>query len=180
MPNPSLERDLHRHGTWPASPWFLSSLSRAKRHPGSSPSAQTLGPKSTDLKMAPVFPIVDRPEYSTPLYHHRQTGLIVPPATVELGTWKPAPNDCHANVSTWCKYMPEYSAVRGWLYFDFLDQLPYVLFNAHSVVRAPDGKLWDITPSQASQPYLFLAAEESEGEYAELIEGGISRLRHFK
>lgn len=43
MPNPSLERDLHRHGTWPAKRWFLSSASRAKRHPGSGSSAQTLG-----------------------------------------------------------------------------------------------------------------------------------------
>jgi len=42
-PNPSLERDLHRHGIWPAKRWFLSSASRAKRHSGSGPSAQTLG-----------------------------------------------------------------------------------------------------------------------------------------
>ncbi len=42
-PNPSLERDLHRHGTWPARRSLSSSASRAKRHPGSGPSAQTLG-----------------------------------------------------------------------------------------------------------------------------------------
>src|SRR5512147_2915954 len=42
-PNPSLERDLHRHGTWPAKRSGLSSASRAKRHSGSGPSAQTLG-----------------------------------------------------------------------------------------------------------------------------------------
>ncbi len=42
-PNPSLERDLPRHGTWPARRWFLSSASRAKRHTGVGPSAQTLG-----------------------------------------------------------------------------------------------------------------------------------------
>ena len=42
-PNPSLERDLHRHGTWPARRSGLSSASRAKRHPGVGPSAQTLG-----------------------------------------------------------------------------------------------------------------------------------------
>ena len=35
--------DLHRHGTWPARRSGLSSASRAKRHPGSGPSAQTLG-----------------------------------------------------------------------------------------------------------------------------------------
>ena len=42
-PNPSLERDLHRPGTWPARRFRSSSTSRAKRHPGSGPSAQTLG-----------------------------------------------------------------------------------------------------------------------------------------
>jgi len=42
-PNPSLERDLHRQGTWPARRPGLSSTSRAKRLIGSGPSAQTLG-----------------------------------------------------------------------------------------------------------------------------------------
>ncbi len=42
-PNPSLERDLHRHGTWPASRSGTSSVQRAKHHAGSGPSAQTLG-----------------------------------------------------------------------------------------------------------------------------------------
>ena len=42
-PNPSLERDLHRHGIWPASRSGSSSVQRAKRHPGSGLSAQTLG-----------------------------------------------------------------------------------------------------------------------------------------
>ena len=51
-PNPSLERDLHRHGTWPASPWFLSSASRAKHHAGSGPSAQTLGRTTRLLRAA--------------------------------------------------------------------------------------------------------------------------------
>ena len=43
MPNPSLERDLHRHGTWPASRSGTSSVQRAKHHAGPGPSAQTLG-----------------------------------------------------------------------------------------------------------------------------------------
>ncbi len=34
---------MHRHGTWPASRWFLSSVSRAKHHAGARGSAQTLG-----------------------------------------------------------------------------------------------------------------------------------------
>ena len=43
-PNWSLERDLHRHGTWPARRCGSSSVARAKRHAGVGPSAQTLGP----------------------------------------------------------------------------------------------------------------------------------------
>ena len=130
--------------------------------------------------MAEGFQIVEIPAYSSRLYERRLSGVIVQSASVKLGTWVPAPNNCHANVSTWCENMPEYTAVRGWLYFDFLDHLPHVLFNAHSVVRDPDGKLWDITPSQSSQSYPFLVAEEQEAEYAKLIESGVSRLRHHK
>ena len=46
-PNPSLKRDCHRQGTWPASRSLSSFASRAKRLPGVSPSAQTLA--VTDL-----------------------------------------------------------------------------------------------------------------------------------
>ena len=132
------------------------------------------------MPLADAFPMIELPEYSTRLYDRRHSAVIIPPASVSLGTWVPALNDCHLNVSTWCKHSQGYAAVRGWLYFDFLDQLPFVLFNAHSVVRDAEGKLWDITPSQASQPYPFLEAEEPEAEYAKLVESGVSRLRHFK
>lgn len=52
-PNPSLERDLHRHGAWPARRSLSSSASRAKRHPGSGPSAQTLGVMKTSSAFLP-------------------------------------------------------------------------------------------------------------------------------
>jgi hypothetical protein len=42
-PNPSLERDLRRQGTWPARRCGPSSVPRAKCLPGYGPSAQTLG-----------------------------------------------------------------------------------------------------------------------------------------
>ena len=41
--NWSLERDRHRQAAWAARRFRSSSASRAKRHPGSGPSAQTLG-----------------------------------------------------------------------------------------------------------------------------------------
>ena len=43
MPNPSLKRDCHRQGSWPARLSLSSSASRAKLLTGVSPSAQTLG-----------------------------------------------------------------------------------------------------------------------------------------
>ena len=43
LPNPSLKRDLRRHGTWPARRSLSSFASRAKRHTGYGPLAQTLG-----------------------------------------------------------------------------------------------------------------------------------------
>ena len=63
-PNPSLERDLHRHDTWPARRSGLSSASQAKRHPGSGPSAQTLG---LPVPMNPVLKSLTQPGISLSL-----------------------------------------------------------------------------------------------------------------
>ena len=81
--------------------------------------------------------------------------------------WEPAPHDCHVNVSTMCAAIPEWRPVRGWLLFDFIDLLR---FTAHSVIALPDGQLCDITPSNTSRPYPFLAAGIGEPEYCELID----------
>ncbi|MEY8210911.1 MAG: hypothetical protein RPT00_01510, partial [Gammaproteobacteria bacterium] len=71
-------------------------------------------------------------------------------------------------VSDWCENNPAYTPVRGWLYFD-LPGLPQVKFVSHSVVRAPDNELYDITPSNASKDYPFVEGNLSEEEYADLI-----------
>jgi hypothetical protein len=101
-------------------------------------------------------------------------------AEVSIGDWKPQLNECHGNVTELCAHDPSYTPVRGWLYFDFGGLLDCVQFLAHSAVRAPDGKLYDITPAIASQQYPFLAAEESEREYAALIQSGVTELWHIK
>jgi hypothetical protein len=64
LPNPSLERDLHRHGTWPARRFRSSSASRAKRHTGSGPSAQTLG--LTQHPLRPTAELRKHPEMARP------------------------------------------------------------------------------------------------------------------
>lgn len=102
------------------------------------------------------------------------------PARVELGGWKPTAKECHGNVSTWCQNTDGYSPVRGWLYFDFDDQLSYVRFVAHSVVRDAQGILWDITPQNATQPHPFNVAEEAEVNYQALIESGITSFDYQK
>lgn len=45
-----------------------------------------------------------------------------------------------------------------------------MLSVAHSAVKAPDGALYDITPTNASQDYPFIESKLSEEEYAELVE----------
>lgn len=76
---------------------------------------------------------------------------------------------CHHNVTEWCALEPTYKVVRGWLYFD-LTGCSVARFVAHSVVRAEDGNLYDITPSNASQDYPFLEGNLSEGEFTKLVE----------
>jgi hypothetical protein len=124
------------------------------------------------------FQFQELPEYSSRLYARVHEGVIVPPAEVSLGDWQPLPNECHQNASTWCANTEGFTVVHGWLYFHFEGLLPFVLFNAHSVVRDARGQLWDITPNAASQPYPFLIAEESAQEYAQLVQSGATRLRH--
>ena len=126
------------------------------------------------------FPFQEHPEYSSRLVARLDSAVIVPRAEAHIGDWKPVKNDCHANVSTWCKNREGFQAVRGWLYFDLNNVMPIVLFNAHSVVRDEHGQLWDITPTKATDTYPFLIAEESEEAYAKFIEGGAGRLRHRK
>ena len=126
------------------------------------------------------FPLQDHPEYSRQLISRLNQAVIVPPARASLGQWHPAENDCHVNVTTWCMKTQGFEIVRGWLYFDMANLMPFVLFNAHSVIRNQKGELWDITPTKASNPYPFLVAEETEEEYVKFIEAGAVRLRHFK
>ena len=112
---------------------------------------------------------IDINEYAKTLYSRFGTAVKLKRATIENSDWVPQPNMCHHNVSTWCHYMADYQAVRGWFYFS-LPGLNYVKFVAHSAVRAPEGELFDITPSNASQDYPFIDGGLSEEEYAELVE----------
>ena len=104
------------------------------------------------------------------------TAAILKRASIEGGEWQPQANMCHDNVTMWCDISPSYKPVRGWLYFDLQD-MPFVKFIAHSVVRTPAGELRDITPSNASQEYPFIESGLSNEEYEELVEA--NGCRHF-
>jgi hypothetical protein len=112
---------------------------------------------------------IDVDAYAKSLLARVGEAQVVRRAEVRIGERKPLANMCHHNVTDWCESEPTYQAVRGWLYFD-LPGCSVARFVAHSVVHAPDGELYDITPSNASQDYPFLKGKLSEEEFAELVE----------
>jgi hypothetical protein len=66
---------------------------------------------------------------------------------VSLPNWCPTVADCHGNVDKWVEANPGTVAVRGWVtYADFGLSIG---LTAHSVVRGPDGQLFDITPLES-------------------------------
>jgi hypothetical protein len=84
-------------------------------------------------------------EYQTAVCARLDVAESVPFKEVSIGEWKPEVARCHENVEAWVREHPECIAVRGWAinasYGGNNGEL-----TAHSVVRGPDGKLFDITP----------------------------------
>lgn len=110
------------------------------------------------------------------LYVRRDTGVLVPIKSVQIGDWKPQPNLCHDNAETWMNRTGD-QVVKGFLYFDFDDALDYVQFNPHSVIRRADGSLWDITPQLATQRYPFIE-HQGTAELFEEAERRVNILHH--
>lgn len=126
------------------------------------------------------MPDVDPEAYGQSLMRRVQEAVVVERIEVSIGDWKPQPNMCHHNVTLFCEHNSAYTPVRGWLYFE-LPGLRFAKFLAHSVVRASDGTLYDITPWEATEHYPFLAGNLGEDEYAELVEGqGFGNLHPLK
>jgi len=126
------------------------------------------------IRIPPQTP--DQDAYAADLFSRIRQAALLRPMEVTIGDWRPEPKACHANVTTVCQSQPDYKPVRGWLYFDFAGALTHVKFLAHSAVRAPNGELWDITPTSVKTRYPFIAAAESEDEYAKLVEPGVIEL----
>lgn len=119
--------------------------------------------------------------YAARLFECVNEATLLKSADVSIGDWSPVENECHGNVTSVCEHESTYTSARGWLYFDFGGSWDRVKFVAHSAIRAPDGTLYNITPSSASQQCPFILAEESEEDFAKLVEvDGIGDLWHFK
>jgi hypothetical protein len=114
------------------------------------------------------------------LYALRHTGRIIPIVEVGIGDgskrddWKPSAHYCHANVDIWVARCPEYEPIRGWVVFD-LSQMPssmkvrpHFQFSAHSVARAPNGKLLDITPQTTMDLYPFIRHPDGDEDFDNL------------
>lgn len=107
--------------------------------------------------------------YALSLLKRVGEAAVVGHAGIEGGDWQPKHNMCHHNATDWCELQPEFTPVRGWLYFD-PPGLPCAKFVARSIVRTPGGDLIDIAPSDTTQDYPFLVSRLSDDKYAHVVE----------
>jgi hypothetical protein len=63
-----------------------------------------------------------------------------------IDDWRPQMGQCHDNISTAIRLLgPDHTSVRGWLLMEY-PGFDHIRLVAHSILRAPDGQLVDITP----------------------------------
>lgn len=108
------------------------------------------------------------------LYERRDEGVIVPFVAVEIEGWEPEANDCHGNARHYvlCALVRGETACRvvhGWLYFE-RSRRGCPTFIPHSMVETAEGKLIDITPSDAARRYPFIRDRSPPGAFLKLIE----------
>lgn len=78
--------------------------------------------------------------YDSAVCARLRAARAVPYRRVSPAGWTPKPSECHANVDRWVAEHLGHAAVRGWIICGV------GMLTAHSVIRAPDGSLFDITP----------------------------------
>jgi hypothetical protein len=75
----------------------------------------------------------------------------------------PERSNCHANVDRWVLENPGCEAVRGWAISARMGNA--IMLDAHSVVRAPDGALVDITLNADDQRAPIVLHKGPEAEF---------------
>jgi hypothetical protein len=77
---------------------------------------------------------------------------------------------CHENADAFFRCHPDHPAVRGWLVTELGNAPGYFRLVAHSVNRAPDGTLVDVTPLSDTdrKAYRFVEHDGSDGRFNEL------------
>jgi hypothetical protein len=84
-------------------------------------------------------------EYDADICRRARNPELVPFRKVSTGEWFPAAGQCHQNATRWVAENEGHSVVRGWL--PYLSCGPdFRVLTPHSLVRGPDGGLFDITP----------------------------------
>jgi len=117
--------------------------------------------------------LITTTELALRLYNRRSEAVNVKHVRIDGGDWLPEPNQCHRNVTQWCDWHPNQKAVRGWWVADYLEIPPgFYRFLAHSVVETETGDLIDLTPNPAPWRYPFLRHDQTDGDFAEIVDGG--------
>ena len=115
------------------------------------------------------------------LYDRRQKAVVVPYEPTSMKSDSPREGECHNNADRYVLENPDCQSIRGWLVFDnatasVFSSRPHFRFTSHSVVERADGRLFDPTPTQASQRYPFLRHEGPESEFDAIIAVGYTQL----
>ena len=84
-------------------------------------------------------------EYEADICARLANAQRVPFESRTIGDWRPEIANCHANVERWVRANPGSKGVQGWVEFANSSG-DSTRLTAHSIVQAPDGRRFDITP----------------------------------
>lgn len=103
-------------------------------------------------------------EMATSVLARRNEAANVPFRKVEIGKWSPTARNCHDNARFWTDRHSTHKIVRGYLITDKIFPGSWSVYS-HAVVQDENGKLFDITPIDERQLYVFVRHVGSDGEF---------------
>lgn len=115
------------------------------------------------------------PRMAQMLFDRRDQAIQLDYLTPCPDDWKPVPHRCHENADRWVGEHPTWTVVRGWLIV--VDDGVSAMFDAHSAVRDPLGRVWDVTQSEVKR---FITHSGREYEFMEKVKSGLwVRVNHI-